>query len=67
MPLATGIEYLTSTRVVSADVAAKTLTTAGGDTISYEKLVVATGARVGRGGSCRSHKSQGSQAVRLLA
>ena len=39
------IEYLTSTRVTAADVAAKALTTAGGDTITYDTLVVATGAR----------------------
>ena len=41
-----GITYLTSTRVTAADVTAKTLTTASGDTITYEKLVIATGARV---------------------
>ncbi|KAL4433983.1 hypothetical protein ABPG75_000424 [Micractinium tetrahymenae] len=40
-----GIEFLTGTRVTAVDVAAKALTTAGGDTISYGKLVVATGAR----------------------
>ncbi|GAB4823794.1 hypothetical protein N2152v2_010840 [Parachlorella kessleri] len=40
-----GIEYLTSTKVVSADVASKTLTTAAGDTITYEKLIIGTGAR----------------------
>ena len=43
----TGIEYLTSTKVVGADVASKTLTTAAGDTITYEKLIIGTGARVG--------------------
>ena len=40
-----GITYLTGTRVTSADLASKTLTTAAGDTVTYEKLVVATGAR----------------------
>jgi len=41
-----GIEYLTSAKVTAVDVAAKQLTTAGGDTITFDKLVVATGARV---------------------
>lgn len=40
-----GITYLTGTRVTSADLTSKTLTTAAGDTVMYEKLVVATGAR----------------------
>ena len=42
-----GIVYLTDTRVTAVDAAAKTLTTADGDDISYSKLLVATGARVG--------------------
>lgn len=41
-----GIDFLTSTRVTAVDVAAKTLTTAGGGAITFDKLVVATGARV---------------------
>lgn len=45
MPRCAGIQYLTNTKVVGADVGAKVLTTAGGDTITYEKLIVATGAR----------------------
>lgn len=44
-PLPAGIDFITGTRVTGVDVASKTLTTAAGDTISYGKLVVATGAR----------------------
>ncbi|CAL8465067.1 g4602 [Coccomyxa elongata] len=40
-----GIDYKTSTKITSVDVAAKKLTSEIGDTISYEKLIVATGAR----------------------
>ncbi|KAI3437605.1 hypothetical protein D9Q98_000057 [Chlorella vulgaris] len=40
-----GVDFLTNTRVTAVDVAGKQLTTASGDTISYDKLVVATGAR----------------------
>jgi monodehydroascorbate reductase (NADH) len=39
------ITYLTSTRVTGLDVVSKTLSTSAGDTISFEKLIVATGAR----------------------
>ena len=41
-----GITFLTDTKVTAVDVAGKKLTTAGGDSIAYEKLIVATGARV---------------------
>ena len=41
-----GIDYLTSTKVTAVDVAAKKLTTAGGEAVTFDKLVVATGARV---------------------
>ncbi len=41
-----GIDYKTNTSITAVDVSAKTLTAASGDTISYEKLIVATGARV---------------------
>lgn len=41
-----GIDYKTSTKVTAADLASKTLTTASGDKISYDKLIIATGARV---------------------
>ena len=41
-----GIEFKLNTNVTSADVAAKTLTTAAGDTITYEKLIIATGSGV---------------------
>ena len=41
-----GITFLAGTRITAVDVAAKSLTTATGDTIRFEKLVVATGARV---------------------
>ena len=41
-----GIDYKTNTSITAVDVGAKTLTAASGDTISYEKLIVATGARV---------------------
>lgn len=44
-----GIDYLTGTRVTGVDVGAKSLTTAGGQTITWDKLVVATGARVSAG------------------
>ncbi|XP_057983919.1 monodehydroascorbate reductase 4, peroxisomal [Malania oleifera] len=40
-----GIELVLGTRVMSADVRRKTLLTATGETISYEILIVATGAR----------------------
>lgn len=38
-----GIDFKTGTTVTALDVNAKTLTTDAGDTISYEKLIVATG------------------------
>ena len=41
-----GIELLLSTRIVTADVKQKTLTTASGESLSYQTLIVATGARV---------------------
>ena len=41
-----GIEFKLNTTVTAADVAAKTLTTAAGDTIRYEKLIIATGSGV---------------------
>lgn len=40
-----GIKYLTNTRVTTADLKLKALSTEGGDTIMYQKLIVATGAR----------------------
>ncbi|XP_020572585.1 monodehydroascorbate reductase 4, peroxisomal, partial [Phalaenopsis equestris] len=40
-----GIELVLGTRVKSADVNRKTLTTAAGETISYKTLIIATGAR----------------------
>ncbi|KAG2438025.1 hypothetical protein HXX76_005639 [Chlamydomonas incerta] len=41
-----GITYLTSARVTKADLAARTLTLASGDTVSYsQNLIIATGAR----------------------
>ena len=40
------MEFKTNTLVTSADVKAHTLTTESGDTISYEKLIVATGTGV---------------------
>lgn len=43
-----GIDYKTNTSITAADVGAKTLTAASGDTITYEKLIIATGARVGK-------------------
>lgn len=42
-----GITYLTATRVVSVDVAGKSLTLQSGSVINWEKLVIATGADVG--------------------
>lgn len=48
-PTPAGIDYLTGTKVTAVDVAAKQLTTAGGEAITYDKLVVATGARVRKG------------------
>eukprot|EP00775_Hariotina_reticulata_P008424 gene8424-8607_t len=41
---ATGINFLTGTKVVEANLAAKTLKTASGDTLTYDKLVISTGA-----------------------
>ena len=40
-----GIEYLTNTRITAADLAAKKLTTASGEDITYIKLIIGTGAR----------------------
>ncbi|KAK9824670.1 hypothetical protein WJX72_012200 [[Myrmecia] bisecta] len=40
-----GITYKTKTKVTEADVKNKTLKTADGDSIKYEKLIIATGAR----------------------
>lgn len=52
----TGITYLTGTRVTSADVKQRTLTLQDGSSIGYEKLIVATGAKVGREGiNCLWH------------
>ena len=41
-----GIEYKTNTCITGVDIKAKKLTAKSGDTISYEKLIVATGCRV---------------------
>jgi hypothetical protein len=41
-----GIELILGTKVISVDVRRKTLDTSTGETISYERLIVATGARV---------------------
>jgi len=40
-----GIEYRTNTKVTEVDLGRKNLKTEGGDSVGYEKLVVATGAR----------------------
>jgi len=40
------VEFKTNTLVTGADVKAHTLTTESGDTITYEKLIVATGSGV---------------------
>ncbi len=40
-----GITYLTNTKITAVDTAAKKLTTAAGGEITYEKLIIATGAR----------------------
>lgn len=40
-----GIAYLTSTKVTAVDTAAKKLTTDAGGEISFEKLIIGTGAR----------------------
>lgn len=45
-----GITYLTNSKVTAASVANRTLTLANGDVVSYEKLIIATGARVGHWG-----------------
>jgi NADPH-dependent 2,4-dienoyl-CoA reductase/sulfur reductase-like enzyme len=45
---AAGIAYLTNSRVTAADLAAKTLTLASGDIITYQQLVIATGADVSK-------------------
>jgi hypothetical protein len=46
-----GIEYKVDTKVTAADLAKKELTLASGDTVTYDKLIIATGARV-RGSRC---------------
>ena len=43
---AAGVHFKTNTKVTGADVKAHTLTTETGDTITYQKLIVATGCRV---------------------
>lgn len=40
-----GITFLASTKITSVDVASRTLTTAAGESIGYEKLIIGTGAR----------------------
>ena len=47
MGVVTGIEYLTGTKVESVDIKNKTLKVAsGGEDITYDKLIIATGATV---------------------
>ena len=46
MPMHAGIDYKTSTTVKSVDLKGKSLQTEGGDSIKYEKLIVATGSTV---------------------
>ncbi|XP_016194003.1 monodehydroascorbate reductase-like [Arachis ipaensis] len=41
-----GIELILSTEIVKADLAAKSLTSAGGETFSYQILLIATGSTV---------------------
>ena len=40
-----GIEYKTGTRVTRVNVASKNLETGVGETVQYDKLIIATGAR----------------------
>ena len=40
-----GIEYKTNTKVTEVDLSQKNLMTENGDSVGYEKLIVATGAR----------------------
>jgi len=45
--LSAGIEYFTDSKVESADIKSKTLKLAkGGDDITYDKLIIATGSTV---------------------
>lgn len=46
MCMLAGIDYKLKTDIKSVDVGKKTLTSTSGETFSYEKLIVATGARV---------------------
>ena len=41
-----GIELILSTEIVKADLAAKSLTSAGGETFNYQILIIATGSTV---------------------
>jgi len=41
-----GIELILSTEIVKADLAAKSLISAAGETFSYQTLVIATGSTV---------------------
>ena len=43
---ASGIDYKLKTNITSVDVKKKTLTSDSGETFSYDKLIIATGARV---------------------
>ena len=55
LPLTTGVDYKTSTKVTGVDASKQTVTTESGETISYEKLIYALGARVRQHGlTCRS-------------
>ncbi|MEW5300175.1 MAG: hypothetical protein WDW36_003124 [Sanguina aurantia] len=40
-----GIKYLMNTKVTSVDIKSRSLGLEGGDTVQYEKLIIATGAR----------------------
>lgn len=41
-----GVDYKLSTKITAVDTKAKTLKAESGDSITYEKLIIATGARV---------------------
>jgi 3-phenylpropionate/trans-cinnamate dioxygenase ferredoxin reductase subunit len=41
-----GVTYKTSAKAIAVDLAGKTITLQGGEVISYEKLIIATGAEV---------------------
>ncbi len=52
--LCAGINFLTNTLIVRANLASKSLESDKGETFTYDKLIIATGARVRYSTYCSS-------------